>query len=456
MRTPISLLGTIIFKFFLAFRLFWLFRASTKTVTESLGAKSSGNVLRLLSGQHKAPSNHPAQTARQIPSLVAERKLARNTNWRLLTFSALILLPLLAACSQDLNPQESGWNPPVSKDGVVYIGTKQGEVKALIDNGFEGVRESWSFGPPQVQDDLGGVYNTPLVVGNLVYVSAQDGYVYALEKETGTLGEGGWRRPQGQPANLAPLIAGPAYDPENDLILAPSEDGRLYAYTAKSGDQAWNPFSTGASIWSTPTVDNGIGYFGSHDHKIYAVTLSDGKELWQYETGGVVAGKPLVFDGKVIVGSFDKSLYALSLRDGSMQWTFEGENWFWAGAVTDGKTVFAPNMDGNIYALDRNGNLLWQHNVDSSIVSPPVLVPRGLVVAAKDGRLILLDTGAAELGLQRELSNLTLGDAEVKAPLVAVGDSVYVGSQDSAVRRVEIKGGQVVMWCRHTEKVQCE
>ena len=168
-----------------------------------------------------------------------------------------------------------------------------------------------------------------------------------------------------------------------------------------------------------------------------------------------MAGKPLVFDGKVIAGSFDKKLYAFSTDSGAIEWTFEADNWFWAGAVTDGSTIFAPNMDGNIYALDRNGNLLWKHNIGSSIVSPPVLVDRGLVVAAKEGRLVLLDTSAADLGLQRELSNTTLGDAEIKAPLFADGDSVYVGSQDSTVRRVEIKAGQVIMWCRHTEDNLC-
>ena len=384
------------------------------------------------------------------------RRERSSVDWRLLGLCAVVLLLLLAACTRNIGAEGSGWNPPVSKDGVVYVGTHQGEVKAYIDDGSGSVRESWTFRPAQSQADLEGVYHTPLVVGDLVYVSAQDGFLYAIDKETGIVGSIGWRRPQGQFGEPDPLVAGPAYDPINDLILAPSEDGKLYAYAAMSGDQAWNPFQTGAAIWSTPAVDNGIGYFGSHDHKVYAVTLNDGKELWQYQTGGVVAGKPLIFDGKVIAGSFDRSLYALSVESGIKQWTFEADNWFWAGAVTDGKTIFAPNMDGNIYALDRNGNLLWKHDVGSSIVSSPVLVPRGLVVAAKDGKLLLLDTGAANLGIQRELSNLTLRDTEIKAPLFADGDSVYVGAQDSTVRRIEVKGGQVIMWCRHTEDVQCD
>ena len=430
---------------------FIIFQLFTNSVTRSYGPRSTGILPRLLNGKHKLPDNHTTQISRPA----APRSRKSGIDWRLLALCAVVLVPLLAACTRDIGGTGSGWNAPASKDGVVYVGTKEGEVMAFIDNGFEGVRESWTFRPSQGQADLEGVYNTPLVVGDLVYISAQDGFLYAIDKETGTVGATGWRRPQGQPLELDPLVAGPAYDPINDLILAPSEDGNLYAYFAQSGDQAWNPFRTGASIWSTPAVDQGLGYFGSHDHKVYAVTLNDGKQLWQYETGGVVAGKPLVFDGKIIAGSFDKSLYALSAENGAVEWTFEADNWFWAGAITDGNTIFAPNMDGNLYALDRNGNLLWKHDVGSAIVSSPVLVSRGLVVAGKVGKLILLDTGPANLGVQRELSNLTLGDAEIKAPLFADGDSVYVGSQDSTVRRIEVKGGQVIMWCRHTKDGQC-
>jgi outer membrane protein assembly factor BamB len=111
-------------------------------------------------------------------------------------------------------------------------------------------------------------------------------------------------------------------------------------------------------------------------------------------------------------------------------------------------------MDGNIYALDFEGNLEWTHEVGSSIVASPVLVPRGLVVVNKKGKLSLLDV-SPNAGPQRELFSITLGDAEVKAPLYVVGESVYVGSQDSTIRRVEVKGGPVVLWCRHTKEGRC-
>ena len=393
---------------------------------------------------HKSINNSPVA---QGPSAVPSNRLPSR---RMLFLFALIMLPVLLACTRNIGDQSDGWNPPVSVDSVVYIGTKDGEIQAVSDDGSGNIQEKWIFPPAQGQGVLFGVYNTPLVVDGLVYVSAIDGFLYALDKESGRLTGDGWKRPENTFIEPEPLVAGPAYDPTHDIILAPSEDGSLYAYTAKDGNEFWKPFRTGAAIWSTPAVARGVAYFGSHDHKVYAVTLDDGDELWSYETEGVVAGKPLVVAGKVIAGSFDKSLYALSADEGVIEWTILGENWFWAGAVTDGNTIFAPNMDGNIYAIDLNGNLLWKHDVGSPIVSSPVLVPEGLVVAGKDGNLLLLDTRSENLGLQRVLFNQKIGDSEIKAPLFAVGDSVFVGSQDQTVRRIEFRNGQRNVWCLHT------
>ncbi len=378
----------------------------------------------------------------------------------LLAVAAALLTLTLLACTRDIGGVSSGWNALASADGVVYVGTKDGRVQALIDNGFEGVRPYWTFPPAEGTDNLKGVYSTPVVVDQLqlLYVAGENGYLYALEVESGSISDRGWRRPQGQPQNLGGLVAGPAYDPINELLLVPSENGSVYGYIADTGESLWDsPFVTGDKIWSTPVVSNGVGYFGSHDHRVYAVNLATGQEIWSYETGGVVAGRPMLFDGMVIVGSFDRNLYALDAIDGDVRWQFEGENWFWAGAVTNGETIFAPNMDGYIYALDRNGILQWKYDAGDSIVSPPVLVPRGLVVAPRDGRLLLLDVSNSRdrTVAQRLLSSQRLGDAQIMAPLVVVGESVYVGSEDGSVRRVEIKGGQVEMWCWHHENTQC-
>ena len=353
----------------------------------------------------------------------------------------LLLILAMSGCTRNIGGVSSGWNALTVGDGVVYVGTKDGRVQALTDRGDGGFPEKWSYPPSQGGDDsIEGVYSTPLLASGLLYVTAENGYIYALDPENGSVSERGWRRPMGQSSNPAPLVGGPAYEPINRLVLVPSEDGNLYSYDAETGEPVWKPFQTGDKIWSTPAVGNLDGipavYFGSHDNHVYAISASDGKELWRFETGGVVAGKPLLLDRMVIAGSFDKRLYALDASDGTPLWQFEGGNWFWAGAVSNGDMIFAPSMDGRIYALDRSGILRWEFDTGAEIVSPPVLVPKGLVVANRDGDLILLDISSN--ASQRELHRLTLGDAAIKAPLYAVGNSVYVGSEDGSARRVEV------------------
>lgn len=358
-------------------------------------------------------------------------------------FAALAVLLALAfsACTNNIGGVSSGWNALVPGDGVVFVGTKDGRVQALTDRGDGDFPERWSYpASPDSDESLVGVYSAPLLAGDLLYVATESGYVYALDPENGSVSGRGWRRPLGQSGNLEPLVAGPAYEPVNRLIVVPSEDGSVYSYHAETGEPVWRPFQTGDKIWSTPAVGNLDGipaiYFGSHDGNVYAVSAADGSELWRFSTGGVVAGKPLLLDRMVIVGSFDRKIYALDAFDGTKRWEFQGGNWFWAGAVSNGTTIFAPNMDGRIYALDRSGILQWEFDAGAEVVSSPVLVPEGLVVANRYGDLILVDV--ARGAGRRELHRLTLGDAEIKAPLIARGNSVYVGSDDGSARRVEV------------------
>ena len=372
---------------------------------------------------------------------------------------------LLAACARNLGARASGWGPIAVTDGTVYVGTRQGEVRALIDRGLEGLPAAkWTspFPPQGSGERLFGVFGSPLLAGDLLYVSAVNGRLYAIDKSSGTVGGAGWRSPLTSRDQPEPMVAGPALDPATKTVVAGSEDGNLYAYNALTGEPlSWSPFRTGDKIWSTPVVRDGIVYFGSHDRNVYAVSLKDGKELWRFSTGGSVVTSPLLMGNTVVVGSYDKKLYGINIADGKPLWQFEASNWFWASPVSDGKAIFAGSMDGKVYALDPNGRMVWSHDMGTPIVSTPVLTSRGLVVAGKgkggkNGKLTLLDPSIRGDGGGRERGVFFL-KTEIKAPLVAAGDSVYVGAVDSTVRRFDVKVGTLAqIWCFHTKNTQCK
>ena len=370
---------------------------------------------------------------------------------------------------KNLGSQDRGWSPVVASEGMVYVGSVSGKILALKDDG-RSVQLMWSF-PEREDDSIGGVYNPPVVGPELLYVSALNGTLYAIDKRTGQLGNLGWSVIVGNPDDPHPLVSGAALSPDKSTIVVGSTDGNLYAYDARTGMlRSGYPFESPQDmIWSTPVIDDGVVYFGSHDNNIYAVDLASGTEKWRRETGGAVIASPLVFKNRIIVGSFDRKLYVLREEDGIPLWgdespfpgmkTFsKADNWFWAGVVADNSTVFAANMDGNIYAVDNEGNLRWKQQLDSPIASTPVVVPTGLVVATKKGEVKRLDLSS---GTVNGLPRLT---SEVRAPLSVSStvnpniidfsqedqsDSVFIGTYDGLVYRLRVNSNQNQshLWC---------
>ena len=433
--------------------------------------------------------------------------------WRLTLLSVMVALTLVS-CTPNLGGDNVGWTPVTvafsdtpGDPTMIYtaaqldsdlgeLGQKTGldlgdderqvKLAALEDFGSGTPRVVWTFPPLGSGDGLQGMFGPPAVSQELglIFVGAVDGTLYALNLETGDEG-GGWKRiirndatQDPQPIIGAPVLAeifsgdaGPS-----PILLVVSEDGHLYAFNAATGTElSWSPFRTEDRIWSTPRVQNGIAYFGSQDHYVYAVDLRDGRELWRYQTGGAVVGNPLLFRGDVVIGSFDKKLYALDADDGELEWFFESGNWFWAGAVTDGENIFAPSMDGFVYALDTSAppvgeakQYLWRHNMESPVVSTPALVPLGLVVAAADGRVRVLSTSPSNLANGDVITSWEADEDEsIKAPLVSgapgsqsLGEAgtglnvlqrhfVFMGSDNGIVRRVTVSEGQDIgtIWC---------
>jgi outer membrane protein assembly factor BamB len=56
------------------------------------------------------------------------------------------------------------------------------------------------------------------------------------------------------------------------MLYIGSDDGKIYALNASTGQQKWT-FPTGGAVRTAPTVANGVLYVGSNDGSVYALTL---------------------------------------------------------------------------------------------------------------------------------------------------------------------------------------
>jgi outer membrane protein assembly factor BamB len=70
-------------------------------------------------------------------------------------------------------------------------------------------------------------------------------------------------------------------------------------------------FATGAEVFSSPTVADGVVYVGNLAGVLFAVDAGTGAERWRVALGGGVYASPAVAGGSVYVGSLDGALYAI-------------------------------------------------------------------------------------------------------------------------------------------------
>ncbi len=335
----------------------------------------------------------------------------------LLAACAMLVLLTLAACNRIGTPE--GWSGGAISGDTLYIGTSEGEVRA-IDRASGATK--WRFAL-QGEERYRAVYGTPFIAEDALYVGGYDNVLYALSLD----GQERWVEPLGDA-----IVGGPAVS--DNLVLVGSSDGNMYALDTDEGTEQWR-FQTGGKVWSTPAIANGVAYFGSLDHSVYAVSLREGEEQWMFSTGGAVAASPVVANGRVYVGAFDGVFYAIDAATGNEVWSFDGAtNWYWGRAVVHGDIILAPSLDGSLYAISVNtGGLLWKVDTDGPIVGSPAVVSDSMIaLASADGKIRLV-------GLDGSVLDACNVDEEVRTSIVAQDDFVYFGARDHSIRALQIK-----------------
>ena len=196
---------------------------------------------------------------------------------------------------------------PAISAGTVYAADQAGSVFALsLTSGrqvwrfdTEGTRlnsADWGFDRTTVQ-------SSPAVVGGAVYVGARDGFLYAIDRATGTQR---WRHDHKVSwVNSSPAVS-------DGLVYAGTSDGRfVQAVDTASGEERWRAKAQ-STVWASPAVDNALVYVGEGDGTMYALDKRTGQEAWRYRVGQRLFSSPLVHEGRLYFGSDDGGVYAVN------------------------------------------------------------------------------------------------------------------------------------------------
>jgi outer membrane protein assembly factor BamB len=202
-----------------------------------------------------------------------------------------------------------------------------------LENGQQGTPQTLWFNDDVAKDH---VVAPPLQVGNQAFVGTSDGYILALNAETGALQ---WR------------------------------------------------FKTEHSVWGQPSYQDGVLFVASLDKVVYALDAAEGTELWRAELDGALASQPVVDSSLVYVSSFDRKLHALDMATGEEQWAAEAQDWVWGAAALADDVVYFADIQGNVYAVTADtGESLWTHQVMGAVQASPVVVGDLVYVASEGDR----------------------------------------------------------------------
>jgi len=203
----------------------------------------------------------------------------------------------------------------------------------------------------------------------------------------------------------------------------PSRTGAIDITTSPKGELLWS-FETGSEIASSPTVVNGIVYFGSRDHKLYALDANTGQKKWEFRTGSWVESSPAVVNGVVYFGCNDGKFYALDAATGNKLWDFQTRYAIKSSPAVAGNMVFFGGDDYFVYAVDAGtGKKIWQYETESHVNSSPVISEGILYIGSNDMSCYALN---AETGRFR----LRMKVAEVISAPVVKDSTVYFTSHN--------------------------
>lgn len=186
-----------------------------------------------------------------------------------------------------------------------------------------------------------------------------------------------WKRFLGEriEVEMEPVVVG-------NLLYIGVMNGKLYALDTQTGNTAW-VYEAGEGIANTPSVADINGrlmiFFGAINGKFFALDALDGQEVWSYTTGDAILSTPSVVDGLVLVGSLDHYFYAWDAESGKLSWKFQASGPISStsavGEIEAGKKgIFFSSGDNVAYALDEDGQLLWQHPMEGTFTKRTYVV----------------------------------------------------------------------------------
>jgi len=234
----------------------------------------------------------------------------------------------------------------------------------------------------------------------------------------------------------------PGLSSEEGAAYLASASG-VYAVNTQSGHLEWSyPEKANARIqfFVEPEMMDDLVVVGDFTHTLYALNKDTGQEAWKFEgASGKWIGSPLFSGDTLYAPNADRSLYALD-KQGKLKWSFKTKEPIWSQPASSNGTIFQPSMDHYLYAIDADsGKQIWATDCGGAINSSPAY--------HEDGKVLIGTLAGDLLALDEETGSViwrTALNGGVWSKPVLKEDKAYVGDYSGTINAIDIATGEIL------------
>jgi outer membrane protein assembly factor BamB len=257
------------------------------------------------------------------------------------------------------------------RDDRLYLATGGGENKVwAID--LERGRKLW-------ERRIGASRAAPAVAEGTVYVALENGSLTAL---SATDGGTRWRTPLSAGSVVAPVVSG-------EHVLVATTADTLYRIERSTG-RITARLGIPAAVSAPPLLQGDTLVLPLQSGLVLAVSASALSEFWRADVGGSVLAPPTpTADGSVLALTRNAEVWRID-RTGQARRLAALEGATSGSLAQAGGRIVVGRLDGWLFALDLDGNVVWRKDMKDSIVAPVTVRDDALYVPLLHGDVVKL------------------------------------------------------------------
>lgn len=232
----------------------------------------------------------------------------------------------------------------------------------------------------------------PTITNSMLLIQTADNKIYALDKQNG---QELWKFGVAQEDTVIAGGAAPAYDSDDNVVIAGFSNGEIVVLNATIGTPLWSSMLVSNkqvnsntdinAIGATPIVENGVVYAISNANLMTALDMRSGDKIWEKDIGSMQ--NMLLAGNYLFTISNQNILYAVDKNTGEVMWSIDVHPYI--TDEDDDKHIYAaaPLMiNGNILLAFSNGKVL-KINAAQGVVSAKtnlgIDISNGLIAATE-------------------------------------------------------------------------